>query len=86
MTPILLASSLALFLGLFGTPIAIRSFRRRNFGQQIREDGPRAHFVKKGTPTMGGIVIIVGALLAYGIAHVRPYGCVQAAMGVSEGR
>lgn len=78
MTNILLASSFSLILALFGTPLAIRILRRRNLGQQIREDGPQAHFVKKGTPTMGGFVIIGGALFAYIIAHFRPLPCFRA--------
>lgn len=76
-----MASSLSLLLALFGTPLAIRWFRRRNFGQQIREDGPRAHFVKKGTPTMGGIVIVTGATAAYALAHIRPRGLLSILRG-----
>ncbi len=72
MISILIAASLGLVVSLFGTPLAIRGFKRRNFGQEIREDGPKAHFVKKGTPTMGGIVIIAAAVLAYAVAHLRP--------------
>ena len=78
MTNILLASSLSLILALFGTPLAIRIFKRHRFGQQIREDGPQAHFVKKGTPTMGGIVIIGGAFLAWIVAHLRVLECFRA--------
>lgn len=81
MTSLLIASSLGLVIALFGTPIAIRAFQRRNFGQQIREDGPRAHFVKKGTPTMGGLVIVTGAIAAYAMAHIRPAGILQAVRG-----
>jgi len=39
-------------LALFGTPLAIRIFSRRGYGQEIREDGPTAHLTKRGTPTM----------------------------------
>jgi phospho-N-acetylmuramoyl-pentapeptide-transferase len=70
-TSILISSAIALVLALFGTPAAIRWFRQRGFGQQIREDGPKAHFVKKGTPTMGGIVIVLSAVLAYAASHIR---------------
>jgi phospho-N-acetylmuramoyl-pentapeptide-transferase len=78
MTNILLASSFSLILALFGTPIAIRFMRRRNLGQHIREDGPQAHHVKKGTPTMGGFVIIGAALVAYVIGHFSPLTCFRA--------
>lgn len=71
MTSILISSGIALVLALFGTPLAIRWFRQRGFGQQIREDGPKAHFVKKGTPTMGGIVIVGAAVAAYAASHIR---------------
>lgn len=68
MRAILLAASLALVLSLVGTPALIRFFRRRGYGQLIREDGPRTHFVKRGTPTMGGTAIILSALIAYLVA------------------
>src|SRR5215813_10619370 len=35
----------------------------------IRDDGPTSHHIKRGTPTMGGAVIIASALLGYGLAH-----------------
>jgi phospho-N-acetylmuramoyl-pentapeptide-transferase len=65
---ILLAASLALVLSLIGTPVVIRFFRARGYGQLIREDGPRTHFVKRGTPTMGGTAIILAAVFAYFVA------------------
>jgi phospho-N-acetylmuramoyl-pentapeptide-transferase len=71
---ILLAASTAFLLVLMGTPIAIKVFRRKSYGQIIREDGPKAHFVKRGTPTMGGLVIIAGALVGYVVGHLRPAG------------
>jgi phospho-N-acetylmuramoyl-pentapeptide-transferase len=71
---ILLAAGVSLVLALFVTPAAIRVLRNRGLGQYIREDGPRAHFVKRGTPTMGGIVIVGVTLAGYAIAHIRPGG------------
>lgn len=65
MRTILLAASLALVLSLVGTPAVIRFFRRRGYGQLIREDGPTSHLVKRGTPTMGGTAIILAAVVAY---------------------
>jgi phospho-N-acetylmuramoyl-pentapeptide-transferase len=67
---VLVAASVALFISLVGTPQAIRLFRRRGYGQEIREDGPQSHQTKRGTPTMGGAVIIFATLTGYGIAHV----------------
>jgi len=67
---ILLAASIALLLSLFGTPLAIRLFRRRGYGQLIRDDGPEAHHTKRGTPTMGGTVIVIASVLGYFIGHL----------------
>jgi phospho-N-acetylmuramoyl-pentapeptide-transferase len=65
MRAVLYAAALALFCSLVGTPIAIRMFAKRGYGQEIREDGPQSHLVKRGTPTMGGIVIVLSTLIAY---------------------
>lgn len=70
MTRLMIAASLSLAVALFGTPVAIRYLRARGIGQLIRQDGPKAHFAKKGTPTMGGVVIIAAALLGYVAAHI----------------
>ena len=67
---ILVAGALALFFSLFGTPALIKVLARRGYGQIIRDDGPSTHHTKRGTPTMGGIIIIFSALLAYLIAHL----------------
>ncbi len=59
------ASFISAFVCLFLTPVLIRILRGRNIGQVIREDGPHAHFVKKGTPTMGGLLIVLGTAIGY---------------------
>jgi len=72
---VLVAASVSLILSLLGTPAAIRFFRRLGYGQLIRDDGPTTHHLKRGTPTMGGVVIIAATLLGYGVAHlIDPYG------------
>lgn len=54
----------ALFVFLFG-PMIIRSLKvRQGKGQPIRADGPETHFAKAGTPTMGGLMIILGVMFA----------------------
>lgn len=63
-----LSGALALVMTLLGTRIAIRWFTKHGFGQPIRVDGPTTHLVKRGTPTMGGVVILFGATAAYLIA------------------
>ena len=50
----------ALITGLL-MPLFISLMRRAQIGQQIRADGPQQHLVKQGTPTMGGVVMLVGA-------------------------
>ncbi len=45
-------------------PVMIRLLRRHHIGQQVRADGPKTHYVKQGTPTMGGVVLILAAALA----------------------
>jgi phospho-N-acetylmuramoyl-pentapeptide-transferase len=65
---ILIAGAVGLTVTLLGTPLAIRAFTLWGWGQRIREDGPHTHFEKMGTPTMGGIVILIGLALAYLVA------------------
>jgi phospho-N-acetylmuramoyl-pentapeptide-transferase len=67
---IIVSSGVAMILALFGTPLAIRIFTRRGYGQLIREEGPAAHMTKRGTPTMGGTVIVVASLIGYVVGHV----------------
>ena len=65
MRALLTAGALSLAFTLFLTPVFIRLFTRLGWGQFIRDDGPQSHHVKRGTPTMGGIVFILGALFGY---------------------
>jgi phospho-N-acetylmuramoyl-pentapeptide-transferase len=65
MRSVLYACVIALVCSLIGTPVAVKFFRRRGYGQEIREDGPQTHLVKRGTPTMGGTVIVLSTLFAY---------------------
>jgi len=67
---ILLAAGVAFLLSLFGTPLAIRYLTRLRIGQQIRDDGPKHHAAKRGTPTMGGIVFIVATVIAFGVTEL----------------
>ncbi|MBX9246129.1 phospho-N-acetylmuramoyl-pentapeptide-transferase [Actinotalea ferrariae] len=65
MRAVLISGGLSMVLALLGTPLFIRFLVRRQYGQFIRQDGPTAHFTKRGTPTMGGVVIIVATLLGW---------------------
>jgi phospho-N-acetylmuramoyl-pentapeptide-transferase len=62
---LLLAGSLGLIGTLLGTRWAISILTRRGYGQLIRDDGPTSHHTKRGTPTMGGLVIMVAVVFAY---------------------
>jgi phospho-N-acetylmuramoyl-pentapeptide-transferase len=66
---VLIAAAVALVCSLFGTPLYIRFLVARGYGQFIRDDGPTGHHTKRGTPTMGGAVIIGATLLGYAVAH-----------------
>jgi phospho-N-acetylmuramoyl-pentapeptide-transferase len=70
MLAILIAGAFALLGTLIGTRFAIRVLVARGYGQLIRDDGPTSHHTKRGTPTMGGLVIIISVLVAYGLAKL----------------
>ena len=70
MLAILLGGGIALLVSLLGTRVAIRVFTKWGYGQEIREDGPTSHHTKRGTPTMGGVVIIAAVVLGYGLAKL----------------
>ena len=70
MREILFSGVFSLLFSFFGTPILIRSLAKRGYGQIIRDDGPKSHHVKRGTPTMGGIVIAFAAVAGYLISHL----------------
>ena len=60
---VLLSAAIAAVIVLVLMPIFIRLMRREGVGQQIRADGPQRHLVKQGTPTMGGVVILVAMVI-----------------------
>jgi phospho-N-acetylmuramoyl-pentapeptide-transferase len=68
MRAILLAGGLSLIFTLVGTRYAIRVLATHGYGQLIRDDGPTTHHTKRGTPTMGGLVIVMASVIAYFIA------------------
>ena len=70
MRAILLAGGLSLIFTLLGTRFAIRVLATKGYGQLIRDDGPTTHHTKRGTPTMGGMVIILSVVLAYFLAKL----------------
>ena len=65
MIRILFATILAFGASAFLTQLLIDILRLSNIGQPIREDGPEGHMTKAGTPTMGGVAIVMGSLAGY---------------------
>lgn len=65
MLQIFVAGIVSFLVAVFLTPFLIKRFSQIGVGQSIREEGPKSHFKKRGTPTMGGIAILVGITLGY---------------------
>ncbi len=70
MRQILFAAAIALAVSILLTPLLIRMFAKRGFGQEIRIDGPASHQAKRGTPTMGGVAILAGLWAGYWGSHL----------------
>ncbi|MDF2966781.1 MAG: phospho-N-acetylmuramoyl-pentapeptide-transferase [Nocardioidaceae bacterium] len=68
MRAILLGGGIALLGTLLGTRLAIQLLVARGYGQLIRDDGPTTHHTKRGTPTMGGLVVMASVVLGYAFA------------------
>src|SRR5262249_21858680 len=65
MTRVLIAGIVAGVISIAAGPRFIEFLRRKELGQQIREEGPERHVAKKGTPTAGGILILLAATIAF---------------------
>lgn len=65
MKSILIAGIVGLVVSILLTPYLIKVFARQGFGQEIRDDGPKTHLSKRGTPTMGGSAIIIAMWAGY---------------------
>ena len=65
MTRVLLAGVIALLISIFVGPKFVAYLRRKELGQHIREEGPQHHVAKQGTPTMGGLLILLSAALGF---------------------
>jgi phospho-N-acetylmuramoyl-pentapeptide-transferase len=72
MTRVLIASLIALIVSIVIGPRFIAFLRKNEFGQHIREEGPEHHFAKQGTPTMGGLLILLAATIGFlPVTHFR---------------
>jgi phospho-N-acetylmuramoyl-pentapeptide-transferase len=70
MRGIFIAAGVALAISILLTPYLIRFFARQGFGQEIRAEGPQSHQAKRGTPTMGGVAIMIAIWLGYLLSHM----------------
>jgi phospho-N-acetylmuramoyl-pentapeptide-transferase len=67
---LLVAGAVAIIVSLVGTPLLIRWLQANGIGQPILEELAQAHVVKTGTPTMGGLMIVLSALAGYLAGHL----------------
>ncbi len=72
MISLMTSGGVALWVAVLVTPVLIRWLVKHNIGQQIREDGPQVHIAKAGTPTMGGVGIVLAVVVGFLIAHLIP--------------
>ncbi|MEM9465852.1 MAG: phospho-N-acetylmuramoyl-pentapeptide-transferase [Actinomycetota bacterium] len=70
MIRLLFAGAISMTVSLFGTKALINWLTARKIGQPIRDDGPQGHHVKAGTPTMGGLAIVTGAVSGYVVSDL----------------
>ena len=70
MKGILLSGAISAFLAFFATPFFIKFLTKKGYGQMIREDGPTTHHLKRGTPTMGGVILVVATITGYFLSHL----------------
>jgi len=69
---LVLAAGLALIITLVLSPFLIPVLRILKFGQNVRDDGPKRHLKKAGTPTMGGIIFLVGIIVSALVTAEQP--------------
>lgn len=63
MQALLYAAAMAFIIAIAAGPLFIPVLKRLKFGQSIREEGPESHYIKAGTPTMGGVLILLGLII-----------------------
>jgi phospho-N-acetylmuramoyl-pentapeptide-transferase len=67
MAEVLIGGTAALLICIFLSPKFIEFLRRREFGQHVRDDGPQGHLGKAGTPTMGGVIMLIAIVTPFAI-------------------
>jgi len=79
-TRLLIAAAISMIVSLFGTKALINWLTEHRIGQPIRDDGPEGHQVKAGTPTMGGIALVLGVVAGYVVSDL--FGAVFTRRGI----
>ncbi len=72
MNRIVYAVLLAFLISILGGPILIPLLHKFKFGQNIREEGPKSHRKKAGTPTMGGVIFILSSIITMALTIRKP--------------
>jgi phospho-N-acetylmuramoyl-pentapeptide-transferase len=67
MARVLIGGTAALLICIFLSPKFIEFVRAREFGQHVRDDGPQGHLAKAGTPTMGGVIMLIAVVAPFAI-------------------
>ncbi|MBP3223392.1 MAG: phospho-N-acetylmuramoyl-pentapeptide-transferase [Actinomycetaceae bacterium] len=70
MLSILIAATVSFLFVFIGTPFFIKFLVAKQYGQFIRQDGPTSHLTKRGTPTMGGVMIVAGTICGYVVTNI----------------
>ena len=68
---VIMALAISFLITVLISPIIIPFLRRLKFGQSIREEGPKSHYKKSGTPTMGGVMIVFSIVITTLIVMVK---------------
>ena len=70
MISLIVGIAVSLLVVIVGTPLMIRIVHKLHYGQYIRQDGPQSHLIKRGTATMGGVVINLAIVLGWASSAV----------------
>lgn len=70
MITLLIGTAMSLLITLIGMKYFIAFLVRKSYGQFVRDDGPQEHHTKRGTPTMGGALIVASVIFSYFAAHL----------------
>ena len=70
---IFLGVAIAMVITMVLMPAWIRFLKTSHIGQQVRADGPQSHLVKQGTPTMGGVIMLIAVIVFTACLGGRPY-------------